>query len=568
MKVRRSASGALAALFVGLSSLTAASPALAGPQALSPWDAQLYSAAFDAARKGDFITADAKLAQVRDRCLVGLVEFEKLFHANAYKATYQDLTGWLAKYGDLPVAPKVWALAVKRKPEGAPDPVMPAAMSKAEPARTWASVQSPTALMTSDTPQAPVAYNQLVDPKAARVAFNNGDFDTARSLGDQMGDRRTAALAAYRLKDFDGAFRRFQQVALDLSEDSWVRAAAGYWAARSAISRGSPELAPDFLRISAQFPATFYGQIAERQLGIEPELRRGAPYPQAFSGVVRTSSSSDLDSPAMQRFIAAEPHAKRALALAEVGQRVDAGMEMRVGLGGSADAEARRNWTKLALGINSMFVGGRDQQAIDAQEYPMPDLQPSGGYTLDRALVYALIRQESRFDSHAKSYAGAYGLMQLMPSTAAIVEKDSSFRSHPDRLFDPAVNLRVGQDYVAWLMSQRPIGGDILRTVEAYNGGPAPVFETARLAPDADPLLFIESVPIPQARDYVERVMANYWIYKRLMGEQPRTLDAVANGARSAPAWLDRVQAPATSAASVAQTPNPGAILTAAAPAG
>src|ERR1700722_7285316 len=98
MKVRRSAVSALAALVASVSAL-AFSPAEAAPQALSPWDAQLYSAAFDAMRRGDFTEAEAKLGQVKDRCLVGMVEFEKLFKVKGYQASYQELTGGRDKYG-------------------------------------------------------------------------------------------------------------------------------------------------------------------------------------------------------------------------------------------------------------------------------------------------------------------------------------------------------------------------------------------------------------------------------------------------------------------------------------
>ncbi|MEI9965899.1 MAG: hypothetical protein WDM92_15960 [Caulobacteraceae bacterium] len=58
-------------------------------------------------------------------------------------------------------------------------------------------------------------------------------------------------------------------MALDSGQNEWLRAGAAYWAARSAIAAGSPETAPDFLRIAARSPSTFYGMIAERQLGIE-----------------------------------------------------------------------------------------------------------------------------------------------------------------------------------------------------------------------------------------------------------------------------------------------------------
>ena len=108
--------GALIAVVLGVVAL-GSGPAHAEPRALSPWDAQLYSAAFDAVRRGDFATADAKLAQVTDKCLVGMVEFERLFHPTAYHASYAELVAWLEKYSDLPMAPRVRALARKRKAE-------------------------------------------------------------------------------------------------------------------------------------------------------------------------------------------------------------------------------------------------------------------------------------------------------------------------------------------------------------------------------------------------------------------------------------------------------------------
>jgi soluble lytic murein transglycosylase-like protein len=585
MTVRRSVSSTLAALAFSVSALAVA-PARAAPLALSPWDAQLYSAAFDAAHRGDSQTVEAKLAMVKDRCLVGLVEFEKLFHAATYKASYEELTAWLAQYGDLPVAPKIRAMAKKRRPDGLPAPVLPPATAAtagaparavgaeapAQPdpstptalippaglnAHTWASVDNAPAGAYEDVGPDP----DSIDPKAARMLLNAGDLQGALRLADTTGDRWTGGLAAYRLHRYDDAFSRFQQIALDVSLDPWVRSGGGYWAARSAIAKGSPELAPQLLRVAAQFPRTFYGQIAERQLGMDPGTRGAVPYSAiAASGspIVKTSLGAEIDTPAMQRFIQAEPRAKRALALAEVGQKVDAGIEIRAGLATAKDDEGRRAWTSLALAVNGMFANVRAQEDADPQDYPMPDLQPVGGYTIDKALVYALIRQETRFNARAVSYAGAYGLMQVMPTSASWLEHDPRWRERPALLFDPAVNLRIGQDYVYYLMSQGAISGDILKTVAAYNGGPAPVIEAVRqLGPDADALLVIESVPVPQARDYVAHVMSNYWIYRRLMGQDTRTLDALASGDRTAPLTLDRPSAAYASAAPMVMAPQP-----------
>ena len=110
-------------------------------------------------------------------------------------------------------------------------------------------------------------------------------------------------------------------------------------------------------------------------------------------------------------------------------------------------------------------------------------------------------------------------------------------------LFDPAFNLRVGQDYLTWLM-ERGVGYDILRTVAAYNGGPATLIKTAQMLGDeADSLMVIECLPSLETRNYVEKVMAGYWTYRKMWGEDSPTLNAIAGGAQFIDARLDLGQA-------------------------
>jgi soluble lytic murein transglycosylase-like protein len=539
---RRCARVALAALVVAASAFGTAEAA-ATPQALSPWDAQLYSAAFDAVHHGDFASADNELSQVTDKCLVGMVQFEKLLNPKNYKATYEELTGWLSTYGDLPGAQKVWALAKKRKPLGAPDPAPPAALAGA---RSWASLdaaQTQTDLGLSDP--------QTLGPKAAREALNAGDFDNALKLGDSNGDRFTAGLAAFRTSSWEDAFHRFQSIALDVSEDPWSRSQGAYWAARTAIAMGAPEKAPDLLKIAAQYPNTFYGQVAERQLGLEPVIRHGSSYAPAApipylpgsssSLLIKAADKAGADQPTLDTFLASDPRAHRILALAQIGQKVDVAMELRAGLASAHDEADRANWTALGKAVTEQFAKAPDQQVINDQQYPMPELHARGGVTVDKALLYALIRRESAFNPKAVSWAGAYGLMQLMPATAALVEGDERLRHVPQMLFEPSINLRVGQDYLAWLMQQGPIDGDILRAVAAYDGGPGRVYDTLKALPsDADAILLIESIPVPEAREYVKKVMASYWIYRRLLGQDTKSLDAVVAGAHTVNIAIDQ----------------------------
>ena len=126
--------------------------------------------------------------------------------------------------------------------------------------------------------------------------------------------------------------------------------------------------------------------------------------------------------------------------------------------------------------------------------------------------------------------AGAVGLMQLMPDAAAHATGDKRLRDDMSPLFDPSFNLKVGQDYLGWLMGEG-VGYDILRTVAAYNGGPGTLQKTATmLGEDDESLMVIECMPAVETRNYVERVMAAYWTYQKKFGQESRTLDALATG--------------------------------------
>ncbi len=194
----------------------------------------------------------------------------------------------------------------------------------------------------------------------------------------------------------------------------------------------------------------------------------------------------------------------------------------------------------MALELNPDALSGKNHSGrFDIDDYPTPPLDPVGGFTVDKALVYAMTRQESRFDPFATSPAGAVGLMQLMPRTAAAAAGDDKLAADPTPLYDPSFNLRVGQDYLDVLLT-RLTGGDLLQAIAAYNGGYRAVQRTLQVVGDKDPLMFIESLPAAETRGYVEKVMAGYWIYRRMFGEKVRALDALAAGATILQAKLER----------------------------
>lgn len=512
-------------------------------QALSASDRLSYTNAFDALRRGDLDEARAAARQANDRVLLGRVEFERLFHPD-YAATFEELSAWLDDYADLPDAPRAWALAMRRRPDGAPEPRRPTG--------------GPGGWRTNADSEAPAS-----DPaKAARILYNADDLTGAYQTGVAIGDWWVAGLAAWRLGDFNPSFLAFRRVAEDPLEDAWVRAGAAVWAARAAERSGRLDQVIPYLRLATRWPSTFYGQIALARLGEEPLIENQGPQPYLATPGVRSApfipDTPMVERAALDEFVRTDPRARRAVAYQEVGRREDFEAEARLGLRGAQDEPSRALWTGLIQTVGYRGTpSDRAAERIDAFGYPLPDLQPEGGYVVEQSLVFAIVRKETNFNPDARSSVGAYGMMQVMPTTAAELSGDRDLIDHPRRLLQPALNLQLGQAYVMRMLALPQFNGDLLRTVASYNAGPGPMLAALRrLGPDPDPLLLIETIDVPQARDYVEKVVAAYWIYQRLMGRPLRTLEAVAAGATHIPVSLDALPLPQATALQVASAPG------------
>jgi len=502
-------------LRVGVLSLVAAASlattaAAESPKALSDTDARAYAAAFQAVDQGDFVGAQITAAEAEDRSLDGYLSFRALMHPTAHKATFEELASWLGKFRDLPLADRIFSLANKRKPADA------------------------VPLPTPEVALVDTARSEVTRP--AREAFYSGDARTAFSLAVNVGERWIAGLAAWRLQDYAQAQDYFAQVARDQDEDPWLRAAGAYWAARAAAALGDASSAHGFLRMAAQAPHTFYGMIAERQVSMS--RMAAAPTGQLTLAAYRPPE------PRAVQVLSRDTRAHRAAALAQIGRLEEARQELRAGLALARTGDERKAWVALLSDLGpSAGYGQQKPTYLTLGEYQTPPLEPKDGFTMDRALVYAIVRQESAFNPMAVSPVGAMGLMQLMPASATLATGDKTYVRRPKTLFNPAVNLRAGQDYLGYLMD-RGVGADLLKIVAAYNAGPGAVLNTVQKVGDDDPLLMIECLPALETRNYVEKVMTAYWTYKRMFGEETRTLDALAGGARRVDARLDLADPP------------------------
>lgn len=536
---------------------------------LSPADTHLYEEIFALQEKGHWKRADKKIALLSDRLLMGHVLAQRYLHPTKYRSRYKELKAWMAAYSDHPQAGRIYKLALKRRPGNwrrpdRPEPLLAIPrFSDDHEADTVRPSVPRKRLSKSDRRKARALKNRirktlgrghtligkrLLQEKETRRLLSSAEQDVLRArlaLG-YLYDRRpewsynwaskaakrsgkviaephwAAGLAAWRLGRFEKAAEHFTGAADTGFTDPWLDSAAAFWAARALLVTRQPKEVNRYLRQAARHARTFYGLIAAHVLG--------------------TPVSYDWSSPPFEtntvRDMVASGRGKRALALVQVGRHREAERELRR-LAGAADKVRAQNILALAdaSGMASLAVRLSDHLfpdggGYDGAAYPIPAWTPRDGFRIDRALIYALIRQESKFNPKAKSWAGARGLMQLMPGTASYVAQDRSLRGgHRGKLYDPGFNLKLGQRYIEILLKEQHIKGDLLLLAAAWNGGPGNLNRWRRRVDyAADPLMFIETIPSRETRHFVEHVLANLWVYRDRLGQPKPSLEALARG--------------------------------------
>ena len=254
----------------------------------------------------------------------------------------------------------------------------------------------------------------------------------------------------------------------------------------------------------------FYATLASEALGRVPSLP-AAPLP--LSAPERDGAK-------------ANPGLARALLLVDLGLRDEARREWNYSLRGMTDREllaaarlacARSDWQ---LCINT---AERSRSEVDtALRYPMPyaaDItQAASAAGLEPALVFGLIRQETRFMPQLKSSVGAAGLMQVMPATAKWVAKKIGMDwRNPELISDPQVNLKLGTSYLKLVLDD--LVGSQAMAAAAYNAGPGRP-RRWREGPTVETAIWAENIPFNETRDYVKKVLSNAAIYSALIDSQ------------------------------------------------
>ncbi len=505
----------LRAAFALLSAAAIVAPAAAEPRiiALTEHDAAAYQAAFEAIEAGNWRGVGTALSRAEDDVLEGVVRGRMLL-TRAYRPGWSEYTGWLNRYGEYGIAPAVYERAMdsrrRRSRARAPEP---------DDGRTRALPGTPPPV-PDDSAAARVAIARIAeligagDDQAARASA------TEQLFGARAGQAAWAlGLIAYRGHDYSEAVRQFEAASLWPHHGGWAAAAVHYWAARARLAAGETTGVAQHLEAAAERPWTFYGQLAEAQLGRDSALSFEAP---------------QIDATTLTHFVEAHPSARRAAALAQLGRLSEVENELRR-LHADLSAADDRAFLALAIALQAPSAqlraaeyGGAD---VAAGFCPTTSFEPEDGFSLDRAFVYAVVRQESHFNPKAVSVSNARGLMQLLPSTARDMDRSTNYRRTPAALFEPGLNMRLGQSYLRWLMTEFHNDGDLGRVFAAYNGGPGWLSRwLGTQAADIDPLLLLETMPRMESRDYAERALSHMALCRKSYGQPTPELDRLAAG--------------------------------------
>jgi soluble lytic murein transglycosylase len=305
------------------------------------------------------------------------------------------------------------------------------------------------------------------------------------------------------------AIPHFERI-LKASETPITQARANYWLGRAHGAVGGAK----FFAAAARHGGAYYGQLAAQALGrTRLEISDPKPGPAERETFARRELVRAIAA------LEAAGHANRAdILYRELAERLSSPGELALL---AAQAERRGDRT-LALQIGK--IAHARGLEVDTVSWPVGAIPPDTriGET-GRALAYAIARQESAFNAAAVSPANARGLLQLLPGTAKLMAKKTGLKYDKGRLTrDAAYNATLGSAYLSEQLDN--FGNSYILTFAGYNAGPGRAREWVAAYGDPtgksieDVVDWVERIPFTETRNYVQRVMENYQIYKARIG--------------------------------------------------
>ena len=526
------------------------------PPQLSGDERAFYVQLFSAIERADWATVEMLFAQRPGGLLHDVAKAEYYLAATSPRVELSQIEAWLQTGRNLPQAAQIGRLGLTRGAVSEPSlPPQRALMPQGSPPKRVRPRSVDDGTMPADIRAAILDRITNDDPDGARLLLDGVDYalspaaraewrqrvafsyfienNDAASLamaqtvgaggsGEWVAEGDwVAGLAAWRLGDCKQAGDAFQRAAYNATNPT-LRAAALYWASRSALICRQPELSTKLLSDAATSDHTLYGMLAAEQLG--------RPLPKERAQADFTTED--------WRAIGGIENVRIAVALNEIGRDILASQvllhQARIG---SPDQFERlsRLARSLSFPRTQLYMAGnapRGGQAAEASRYPAPKWQPSTGWQVDPALAYAHILQESVFDKDAVSPAAARGLMQITAPTVRQNAPCVGRSAEALNVFDPATNLALGQCNLQMVARDPATQAKLPKMMAAYNAGLSPITRWEyEIRDQGDPLLYMEAIPYWETRGYVAIVMRNYWMYERQAGAASPSRLALAQNA-------------------------------------
>ncbi|OGB27700.1 MAG: lytic transglycosylase [Burkholderiales bacterium RIFCSPLOWO2_02_FULL_57_36] len=296
------------------------------------------------------------------------------------------------------------------------------------------------------------------------------------------------------------------------SDSTWI-----YWLGRALRELGKQEEAQHLFQSIASHNG-FYGQLSLEELGHKISIPQQS-VPPAPEEIAAAAANQGL---------------RRALKFFELNLRFEGTREWNWQLRRMGDRQllAAAEFARQNNVLDRMVqTSDRTKAEFDfTQRFPTPFGEIMHAHTqtlgLDKAWVYGLIRQESRFIQDARSHVGASGLMQLMPATARYVARKIGMNDfRPGHVNNINVNIALGSNYLNMVLND--LDGSQAMASAAYNAGPGrPRAWRSTLTRPVEGAIFAESIPFSETRGYVKNVLSNATYYAALFENKPQSLKA------------------------------------------
>ena len=292
-----------------------------------------------------------------------------------------------------------------------------------------------------------------------------------------------------------------------------------YWLGKTYQKLGEKNLAIEWLQKAAGFLTTYYGQLAFMELNpdktfeLPKDLEVSKDYKDYFFKKELVKIIYLLDELNNDKYT---KHILRHLA----NDNIENGSEILA-------AQLATSIDRFDFAIQIAKIASYEKRFHNKFNYPIISTPKyiNGRKIPETAFILSIIRQESEFDLSANSHAGAKGLMQLMPYTAKVVAKQAKLPYSKSRLTkDAEYNINLGSHYIAGLILD--YDGAYPFAVAAYNAGPKRVKYWKKINKNPqkkqiDYINWIELIKFRETRNYVQRVLENYNVYRYILEQKP-----------------------------------------------